>query len=159
MPGRLSETVKSIQILEAKNYTGAAGADVYVSLKRYPRVRFTISTGAWAGGTAAVTLLQATAVAGTNAKALALTTYYDDKTTTGTLARKTATSNTFNLDAANKQYVIDVDARQLDVANGFNCVAVHIASPGTNADLYAVQADLYGGRFEGVGAMPSALVD
>jgi hypothetical protein len=159
MPGRLTESVKSIQILEAKNYTGAAGADVYVSLKRYPRVRFTISTGAWAGGTAAVTLLQATAVAGTGAKALALTTYYDDLATTGALAKKTAASNTFTIGAANKQFVIEVDARQLDLANGFNCVAVHIASPGANADLYAVQADLYGGRFEGIGAMPSALAD
>jgi hypothetical protein len=159
MSALLTERVKSIQILEAKNYTGAAGADVYLSLKNYRRVRFTISTGAWAAGTAAVTLLQATAVANTGSKALAFATYYDDLTTTGTLVKKTATSNTFTIGAANKQYVIEVLCTQLDVANGYDCVAIHIATPGANADLYAVQADLYDARFEGVGAMPSALVD
>ena len=59
------ETVKVVYGSEPKNYTGATGHSDYVSLKNYDCAACVIQTGAWAGGTAAVTLTQATAVAGT----------------------------------------------------------------------------------------------
>lgn len=64
---------------EPKNYTGAAVTKKFVSLKLYGKLTIVIKTGAWAAGTAAVTLKQATDVAGTGAKALAFTKQSNDK--------------------------------------------------------------------------------
>lgn len=154
----LAEAVRFVWGGEPKNYTGAALTAKYVSLKNYRRMAIIINTGAWAGGTAAVTLSQAQKVDGTGAKALSFASYYDDKTTSGVLVKKAATSNTFNLDTANKQFVIELKATDLDLANGFNAVSVAVASPGTNADLYSVVYALYDGRFEGAN-QPSVVVD
>lgn len=158
MGKHLVEQFKFLRGAEPKSYSGAAMADAYVSLKNYQTLTIKISTGAWAGGTAAVTLSQATAVAGTGAKALAFTDYWDDLTTTGTLAKKAATSNTFNLGTANKSFVIHVDASMLDVAGGFDCVTLAVASPGANADFYAVEYILSDVRYAQA-TPPSALVD
>jgi hypothetical protein len=158
MPHTFIETFKPVWGTESKNWTGAASTGVYVSMKSYRSVVIVIATGAWAAGTSAITLEQATAVAGTGSKALAFTDYSDDETTTGTQVKKTATGNTFNLTAANKTYIIEIDARSLDVAGGFDCITVKGASPGANADLYGVAYFAYGGRY--VGASPtSPLVD
>jgi len=158
MGKHLVEQVKLLRGAEPKSYSGAAMADAYVSLKNYATLTIKISTGAWAGGTAAVTLTQATAIAGTGAKALAFTDYWDDLTTTGTLVKKAATSNTFTLGTANKSFVIHVDASMLDVDNGFDCVTLAIASPGANADFYCVEYILSGARYQ-QSTPPSALVD
>lgn len=144
--------------IEPKNYTGAACADFYVSMKNYSVLTIVIRTGAWAGGNAAVVLTQAQAIAGTGAKAIAFTDYWDDLTTSGTLAKKAATSNTFTLGAANKRYVLHVDDRMLDIAGGFDCVTIGIATPGVNADLYSVEYILSGARFQGASS-PTAILD
>lgn len=158
MQQQLAERMKLLRAGEPKSYSGAALADFYVSMKNYTNLTIMILTGAWAAGTAAVTLKQATAIAGTGAKALAFTDYWDDVTTSGTLVKKAAVSNTFNLDTANKLYVIEVDARMLDIAGGFDCVTLAVASPGANADFYAVGYILHGTRYEQA-TPPSALVD
>jgi hypothetical protein len=158
MQQQLVESVKPIWAGEPKNYTGAAMTAKYVSLKNYTNLTIIIITGAWAAGTVAVTVNQATAVAGTGAKALAFTDYWDDLTTSGTLVKKTAVSNTFNLDTTLKMYVIEIDARMLDIAGGFDCVTVACASPGANADFYGVAYVLHGSRYQGA-AQPSPLVD
>src|SRR5581483_7748726 len=64
------ETIKCVFGSEPKNYTGATGNSDWVSLKGYHRAAAVIQTGAWAGGTAAVTLNQATDVSGSGSKAL-----------------------------------------------------------------------------------------
>jgi hypothetical protein len=68
---------------------------------------------------------------------------------TGTTYTKTAvTSDTFNLPAvANTLNVLEIDADDLDVENGFDCVRLNIASPGANADLIAVHYLLTGARY------------
>lgn len=158
MPTHLVEEVKILRAAEPKSYSGAAMADAYVSLKNYGVLTIIISTGAWAAGTAAVTLTQASAVAGTGAKALAFTDYWDDVTTTGTLVKKAASSNTFNLATANKTYVIHVDPLTLDIAGGFDCVTLSVASPGANADFYAAHYILGDARYSQA-TPPSPLVD
>lgn len=153
--------VQSEKILwanEPKNYTGAAATKKYISMKDYSHLTIVIQTGAWAAGTAAVTLKQATAVAGTSSKALGLPKVWHDVATSGTLVETTVTSDTFDLDTANKVYVIEVDAASLDVANGFDCIALDVASPGANADLYGAIYILSGSRYKGA-TPPSALVD
>lgn len=93
-------------------------------------------TGAWAGGTSAVTLEQATAAAGTGAKALAIVKGWK-KTTAGWVAFA-ITSNTFDLDTANALYALEVSAAELDTNGGFAYLQAKAATPGTNADLLAI---------------------
>jgi hypothetical protein len=149
---------KFLSAADPKNYTGAAMTDYYVSMKNYSKLTIVIQTGAWAGGTAAVTLKQATAVAGTGAKALSFAKQFNDVAVSGTLVETAVVADTFNLATASKLFVIEVDASQLDVAGGFDCVSLGIASPGANADLYSVSYILSGARYQ-QSTPPSAIVD
>lgn len=158
MYGHLAELNKLIWAVEPKSYSGLAATKKWVSLKNYGQLTIVIMTGAWAGGTAAVTVEQATAVAGTSNKALSFVDYWDDVTTSGTLVKKAAVSNTFNLDTANKMYVIHIDDRMLDIANGFDCVSIAVASPGANVDLYGAVYVMGDARYQQA-TLPSALID
>jgi hypothetical protein len=135
---RLATRSQIVQALAAANYTGATGSGTYISLKDVGHVTIIIQTGGWAGGTAAVTINQATDVAGDGAKALAFTQQYTDVASVGNgLVATAVTSNTFNLSAANATHVIEVDAASLDLVNSFDCLSVQVASPGSNNDYYA----------------------
>lgn len=129
--------------------TGAAVASDWISLKDYSHATIIITQGAWAGGTPAVTLKQATVVAGTDTKALGFDWMWTKTGLTGTTYTKTAvTSDTFNLTAtANSITVIEVEAASLDVDNGFDCFQLAIASPGANADLISAVVVLTGARY------------
>jgi len=122
--------------------TGAAVTGDYFSMKNYGRLAIIIYQGAWAGGTPAVTLKQATDVgnSASDEKALGFSWMWTKTGLTGTTFTKTAvTSNTFNLTAtANTITVIEVNAETLDADNDFDCVRVNIATPGSNADLICV---------------------
>jgi hypothetical protein len=160
MQQQLPEIMRPLLAAEPKSYSGAAAADKYVSLKLYTNCMIVITTGAWAAGTVAVTLKQATTVAGAGAKALAFTDYWDDETTSGILVKKAAASNTFNLATAQKTYVIEVDARMLDEAGGFDCITFAGASPGANADFYSVSYTMHGSRYQGAASsLTNPLVD
>lgn len=143
-----------------KDITGAVQNGQYISLKNYNHLTIVIIQGAWAGGTPAVTLGQATAIAGTGAKALAMNNYWQKAGLTASVFAKTAVvANTFNLPAtANTVTVIEVDGEELDVANGFDCARVSIASPGANADLLAVLYFLKEPRYNG-SVLPDAKID
>jgi hypothetical protein len=133
------------------NATGAAETGSYVSFQDYKSCFVIISTAGWAGGTAAVTLQQATTLsAGTN-KALNFTVdgystsatatqawLWTNNTTTGAITGAAITSNTFNLSAANTNYMFEVFANSLDINNGYTCFQVKVASPGSNADYYQI---------------------
>jgi pyridoxal/pyridoxine/pyridoxamine kinase len=100
----------------------------YVSLKdaKHISVVVLVKNATTVTGSA-ITLKQATAVAGTSEKALAFTKVYRniDTAAADTLAEATVTSNTFTTDSTNSKnlmYVIEVDAAELDVANGFDCI-------------------------------------
>lgn len=158
---RLIENYRFVWANEPKNYTGAAATAKWVSMKGYDRLLILIQTGAWAGGTAAVTLNQATAVAGTSSKALAFTKMWVN--TAGapdTFTQTAVVSNTFNLDTANLMYLIEVVASDLDTANGFDCVSLAVASPGSNADFYGATYILGAARYpQAPTATPSAVSD
>lgn len=157
----LVENYKVVGLNEAKNYTGAAAGTVWLSLKNYNHITYVIKTGAWAAGTAAVTLLQATAVAGTGSKALAFGfpfVWISTVATADTQTKTAVVSNTFNLDTANTVYVVEVDAASLDVTNNFDCIRLAIASPGANADFYDTTAFLGSARYKQA-ALPSAIID
>lgn len=137
-----------------KDITGAGVDGDWVSMAHGRRLAIILLTGAWAGGTSAVTLEQATDNAGTSGKALGFTEYWS-KTAFGAaskFARVAVVSDTFNLSAANKIHVIEVDQADLDVSGGFTHVRVRAASPGANADLLAIayvwEDVVYGGAPE-----------
>jgi hypothetical protein len=150
--------VKPIWAAQPKNYTGAAMTAKWVSLKDAAHIRIVIQSGAWAAGTAAVTLAQATAVAGTGTKALAFAKMWTDSAATGTLVETAVTSNTFNIDTADSLYIIEVDSASLDTSGGFDCLTLAVASPGANADFYGVTYLLEGLRYAQA-TPPSALTD
>ena len=129
--------------------TGAAISGDWLSFKNYAHATVIISQGAWAGGTPAVTLAQATDVAGASEKALAFTKRWDKVAVTGTtFVERTVTSNTFNLPAtANTINVIEIEAAELDTDGGFDTFQVEVASPGANADLISILVILSGARY------------
>jgi hypothetical protein len=111
-----------------------AGDGDYVSLKNYRRctMLLAVDNGATVTG-GVITLLQATAVDGTGAKALAFTKMWanTDVAAGETLTETAVTSNTFTTsttDNKNLLYVIEVTSEMLDVAGGFDCVRIDSAS-------------------------------
>ena len=129
---RLVDTCK---IVTGTAPVALTAASDYVSLKNYDHCTaiITIDNGATVTATE-IALLQDTAVAGNvAAKALGFSTMWAN-TDTGaadTLTATAVTSNTFNsntTNAKNLMYVIEIDSADLDVANGFDCVAVSCAN-------------------------------
>lgn len=106
----------------------------WVSLKDTGQIEIIISgTNNTTGTASAVTLAQATAVAGTGTKTLAFDVVYaNTNTATSDLFTKTTVAaNTFSTVATanlNFQYVIPVDVNTLDTTNGFDCLQVTIGN-------------------------------
>jgi hypothetical protein len=103
-----------------------------ISLKNYDEVLVLIITTISSGtDTGAVTLKQASDVAGTGEKALSFTRYFANASfgSGDTLTEAAATSNTFNAGgaAASQMYLIPVKAEMLDVTNGFDCLRADVA--------------------------------
>ena len=83
--------------------------------------------------TAAITLKQATDVAGTGVKALAFTRAWRNPVSTSndTLTETAyASSITTSAVAAQEMFVLEINGEDLDVAGGFDCVRVDITDPG-----------------------------
>lgn len=139
MSNRLDEMLKPVAAIVPIDTTGAGQDGDWVSLKNYRRCLIIIMQGAWAGGTSAVTVEQATSAAGGSAKALTIE-YYNQGTalTDDAYARTAISSNTFNLPAtANTFTFLEVHQQDLDMNNGFCFIRVRTATPGANADLIA----------------------
>lgn len=103
----------------------------YVSLKNYQHVTAIISLTCSTGVAAcAVTLKQATTVAGGSEKALGFSyVWKNENITAETLTKTAVTSNTFSstADVNDKLFVIEVDTDTLDVDGGFDCFRVALA--------------------------------
>jgi len=117
-----------------------------------------IHTGAWAGGTAAVTLSQALNVAGGTPLALNMDWMWTGTVASGLLTQTAVAADTFNLAVANTLYVIEVDASDLTVATGYDCVSVLVATPGANIDLYSIDYILHEPRYSQA-TPPTAILD
>ena len=134
----------------------------YVSLKDFGHVTaIVIADNATTVTGSAITLHQATAVAGTAEKALAFSWVYAN-IDTGAADALTATavvSDTFTTDATNAKnllYVIEVDASQLDVSGGFDCFRVGTAN--ATATIVSVIYILSNPRYAGA-TTPVAITD
>ena len=147
---RLTDAVKVVTGCAPAALTSTAGDGDYVSLKNYSKLTIVLSVlnaTTVTGGT--ITLKQATAVAGTSEKALAFDKMWanTDTDASDTLTETAVTSNTFTTDTTNSKkllYVMEVDAADLDVANGFDCV--RIDSTGMASAVGSVMYYLSGAR-------------
>jgi len=153
---RLDERVYPVVAAAGLLLTSTLGDTTYVSLKGYQRCQIIISI---ADGTtvtgSTITLKQATAVAGTSEKALAFTRMLanTDYAASKTMVETAVTSNTFTTQTTNSKdslYIIDVDASDLDVANGFDCLRVDGTGHAATASRgVVVLYNLYGARYSG----------
>ena len=130
LTARLDEQVRFVQATTlGSDWTGAT----WISMKNYNKLTIiadALSTGSVSGGV--VTLNQATTVAGGGAAALGFTRMARslDLTTAQTevaqaLTETAVTSNTWTILATTgkrTRYVMEVDADDLDIAGGFDCV-------------------------------------
>jgi hypothetical protein len=145
----LSEQVKFVIGLDPA--VPSSSVPDYVSLKNFERICIIIlAKNATTVTGSAITLKQATAVAGTSEKALAIPKAWRnvDTAAADVLAEFAVTSDTFTMQAVNSKnamYVLEVKAEDLDVNNGFDCVRVGTgdATAQTVTVLYA----LFGAKF------------
>lgn len=160
MQTKLVETAKIVVGLAP--ITPSTSTPDRVSLKDYRRVTaiITVDNGNTVTGSA-ITLHQATTVAGGSEKAIAFTKAYRniDVDAGDTLSEFAVTSNTFTTDSTNAKnllYVIEVDAADLDTENGFDVFRVGTGN-GANMVLSVVYI-LHGGRFQG-DTLPTVITD
>lgn len=136
--GNFVQDKKVIEIAVPKSWASTACTAEWVNMAKISgRLVYLIQTGAWAGGTAAVSLNQATSDGG-SAATVTLTKYWTVSGDTVTAA--TVSSNTFNLSAASTMYIVEVTPEMLTRASSYDWVRLVIASPGANADFYSVTA-------------------
>lgn len=142
--------------------TAAVTGD-YVSMKGYNKLLILIQVAAWPADTAAVTIEQATVVAGSDSKALGMTKQWSKTGLVDAAWTEAAvTNNTFDIasNVDNEMYAIVVNASDLDVANGFDCVTVKVADPGTASSMFGVTYFLFEPRYAGASTlMLNPLVD
>lgn len=154
---RLDEQAYFVQASAIGALTTTVGDTTYVSMKGYARCCIVIdvtNSNTVTGGT--VTLKQATAVAGTGEDALGFTRMLANiDVGAGQAMTETAvTSNTFTTDTTNGKrlrYIIDVQASDLNVASGFDCIRVDVTGM-VNA-TGTVSYILYGARYSGASPM------
>ncbi len=152
MPGtRQVDKVKIVVGLHA--VVPSTSVPKWVSLKGYNHITIIVSfNNATTVTGSAISLAQATAVAGTSTKALAFSKMWAnvDDATSVVLTQTAVTSNTFTTGAVNSKkgfYIIEVDADTLDLANGFDCLQA-VTGDATAATL-EVTYILSGARFAG----------
>lgn len=162
--GRLIDQIKPVMGCAPAALTSTAGDGDYVSMKGYSKLTIVIAilnATTVTGG--AITLKQATSVAGGSEKALSFSKMYSniDCAAADALTETAVVSDTFTTDSTNSKqlmYVIEVDAESLDQDNGFDCVRVDSASM-ANA-VGSVLYLLWGARYaKPAGGMPSAITD
>ena len=135
----------------------AGGGDAqYCSMKNFARCEIDIMIADGTTITAAdITLLQAQAIAGTNAKELAFSTVKKalDLGASQALTATAVTSNTFKTQTTNSKksrYVIDLTPDMLDIAGGFDCFRVDGANHAATSSLGCVVTyRFFGPRYSG----------
>lgn len=145
----LSEQVKVVIGLDP--IVPSTSTPDYVSLKNFERcmVLVLVKNATTVTGSA-ITLKQATAVAGTSEKALSFSKAWRniDTAAADVLSEFAVSSDTFTTDSTNSKnlmYVMEVKAEDLDVNNGFDCLRAGTGN--ATAATVTVIYLLYGGSF------------
>ncbi len=163
---RLTERAQIVSAIVPADLSAADNDGDWVSLKNYGHVAIVVHKGAGtAGQDPVITVKQAKDVAGTDAKALDFTRV-DSKVGVQTgigqfTTNEQAAGNTYTDPVsaeAQGLFVIEFDADELDVRNGYDCVQVSIPDVGAAAQiggaLYILTEPRYASK-----PMPSAIAD
>jgi hypothetical protein len=165
--GRLLDRAQIVEGFAPVDLQAAANDGDWVSLKNYNHVTVIFHKKAGtAGDDPTLTLEQATAVAGTSAKGLNFTRIFTKQgaalNAVGTFTEVTQTAASTYTDATSAEvaaiWVVEIDAQDLDVNGGFDCVRARVADVGGNAQLGSLLYILTEARF-GASPMPSAIID
>lgn len=154
----LPEQAKLVEAL-APAADAAGRTSDWISLKNAHKAFIVVSITQGNAATIALTPNQATAVAGTGKKVISATRIWAnlDTAASDTLVRVADAAN-YTTDAAlkNKMVVFEIDPSALDVAGGFDCVAIDTGASNvaniTQATFYIVP------RYAGA-TQPSAIID
>lgn len=147
------------------NMASGANDGDWVSMKFYRHLTVVLFKGAGtAGEDPTITMEQATAVAGTSAKALTFTTIYKkqgaDLFTIGQFTKVTQAAAATYTDGtlAEEQAIvlIEFNAEDLDVEGGFDCVRARVADVGNSSQIGGLLYILSGPRYT---PPQSAIVD
>lgn len=153
------EVFKCVQALKPQVNTGAL-VGAYISLKGAQMCMIHVGIAQGNAAVCAITVEQATAVAGTGTKVITKVCPIWanlDCAATDTLVRATdAVSYTTDAGVKNKEVWIQVDPATLDIAGGFDCITVKMAASNAANLVYAEY--ILESRYPGA-TPPSALVD
>ena len=156
----LIENYKLVQLSAPVTSNGGFTSD-YVSLKNCNMAYVIVNATQAVGHATAFEVYQATAVAGTSAKAIAnavpIWSNADTVTSDTLVAQTAAVSFTVAADVKKKQIVFQIDPSLLDVANGFDCIAIVVANSGQATNFVAIDA-LLDERYQG-NQPPAAITD
>ena len=154
-----AENMKAVEAL--KPQAGAALTGDYVSLKNCHKAIVVIHINQANAATMAISLMQASAVAPTGAKATTVAHRIwanEDCVTSDVLVRQTdAISFTTSAAIKDKIVVFEVDPATLDLANGFDCLAVKTGASNA-ANITAAMYFLVNHRYQAA-TPPSGIVD
>lgn len=131
----LIEECKVIGAIVPIDSNAAAKAGDYINMSLCEDLWAILMQGAWAGGTPAVTVGQATSAAGAGAVAVTSFEAWNGTTLTAdALTAITVTAGTFNLAATANMFTV-VRIRAEALTDGFKYARIEVATPGSNADL------------------------
>jgi len=155
---RLDEQVSQIVAAAGLLLTSTLGDTTYVSLKNFRKLQIVISIADGTGVTGStITLKQSTNVANSlsNEKALGFTRMLSnvDYVASKVMNETAVVANTFTTQTTNSKdslYIIEIDAEDLDLANGFDCVRVDCTGHAASASRGCVVLyNLFGARYSG----------
>lgn len=159
VPRSLIQETQIVQVLQpATDAAGRTGA--FLSMKNAAKAAIIVHIQQGNAATVAVSLLQATNVAGAGSKALVATqlaTNLDESVSDLLTAQAAASSFTTDAALKNKIIVFEVDAAALDSANGFHTITVSTGASNVanvTAALFLGYAERYAGA-----TLSSAIVD
>ena len=156
----LIENYKLVQLTSPVTSNGGFTSD-YVSLKNCNMAYVVVNATQAVGHGTTFAVVQATAVAGTSVKAIANAVpiwMNADVAATDTLVAQTAAvSQAVAADVKHKQIVFQIDPTLLDVANGFDCIAITVDNSGQATNFVSIDAWL-DERYQG-NQPPAAITD
>lgn len=140
----MGNLVERYQIVEAitPQTNGSALTGDYITMKEANHVTVLVHINQANAATCAITIEQATAVAGTSSKALAnaVPLYVVEDCATSDVWEQQTSAVAYTTDTALKHKLVafEIDAEDLDVANGFDCITVKVGASNA-ANIVAAQ--------------------
>lgn len=142
----IPELCKSVQLAHPQTSNGGFTSD-WISLKNAKRAYLIVEMQQAVGHATALTVNQATAVAGTGSKVLTNNCRVwanEDVVASDTQVRKTDAKNyTVTNDIKKKQVIFDIKPSEcLDLPNDFDCVSITVADSAQATNLVSITAIL-----------------